>query len=53
MAKKTKWLRWRSGETKSNKLKKVRQGTDQRLRRQGAKNDQPDEAEKKNPSSRS
>ena len=49
--KKPKWLRWESGDTESNDLKKVRRQTDQRLKQQDAQKEQRDEAEKKNQSS--
>jgi hypothetical protein len=46
------WLRWRSGEktgvTKSDNLKKMRQQTDQRLKQQAAQKEQRQETEKKN-----
>jgi len=43
-----KWLPWESSESKSDNLKKVRQRTDQMMKRQAAQKELQESEEKKN-----
>ena len=42
------WLTWESSESKSDNLKKVRQRTDQMMKRQAAQKELQEREEKKN-----
>ena len=46
--KRPKWLRWESNESKSDNLKKIRQRTDQMMKRQAAQKELQEREEKKN-----
>jgi hypothetical protein len=48
IVKRPKWLSWESSESKSDNLKKVRQQTDQMMKRQAAQKELQEREEKKN-----